>query len=130
MARILVIDDRAAIRQLISTVLGADGHQVSTADSGEQGVPMYQKVQPDIVIIDIFMPGRDGIQTIRDLRAVAPAVKILAMSAGWSTGAASQYIGDDYDVLEDAKRAGADHALRKPFDVSVLREAVRTLTAK
>ncbi len=129
MARILVIDDRSAIRLLMTTVLGAEGHEVSIAESGEQGVVACRNEKPDVVITDIFMPGQDGIQTIRELRRLAPTVKILAVSAGWSTGSAAQYVGDDYDVLEDARRAGADQTLRKPFDASDLRTAVRALIA-
>jgi DNA-binding response OmpR family regulator len=104
---ILVIDDDAHMRRLIGRLLTAAGHAVVEAAEGQAGLQMFAAHRPAIVITDILMPGKEGIETILDIRRLAPAVKILAISGGGHAG--------DADFLEMAEHLGADATLAKPF---------------
>jgi CheY-like chemotaxis protein len=105
--RILVIDDEDLIRELVKEMLEAEGYVVSTAANGKEGVRLYRKELPDLIITDIFMPEMEGLETIRELQRVSPNVKIIAISGGGEKGMLS--------FLSYAKRFGALRALEKPF---------------
>lgn len=119
MALILVVDDDAAVRDSIKTLLGLDGHDVVEAQDGRAGEAAVQRRLPDLVILDIFMPERDGFETLRSIRRTHPDLKILAISG--SAG------GHMERTLAFAREFGADAVLEKPFPADALRAAVRTL---
>ncbi|MGE0117629.1 MAG: response regulator [Dongiaceae bacterium] len=106
--RVLVIDDEATIRAALCATLGDAGYAVAAARDGVEGVETLRSESADAVVMDIYMPVKDGFETIRELRRVAPEVKIIAISGG-SRG--------DFDPLKAAELLGADRALRKPFGV-------------
>jgi DNA-binding response OmpR family regulator len=112
MARILVIDDEVQLRGVVRRILERAGHDVVEAGDGDAGLKMHQAHGADLVLVDIFMPGRDGIELIRDLRAKAPGTKIIVMSGGGRRG--------NLDLLDDARLLGATRALRKPFELAAL----------
>ena len=85
MALILVIDDDDAMRRLIVRTLSADKHKLIEAPNGEDGVKMVGELKPDAVITDILMPQQEGIQTIREIREMAPEIKIIAMDSQGET---------------------------------------------
>jgi DNA-binding response OmpR family regulator len=118
LGRVLVIDDDDAMRSTVRRILERDGHQVSEAANGEKGLQVFRAEGADVVVTDLIMPDKEGIETILDLRAEAPGVRILAMSGG---------DGLDKGRLEDAQSLGADASLSKPFTVDQLRQAVREL---
>jgi DNA-binding response OmpR family regulator len=118
-ATILVIDDDAALRDLLRKVLEAEGHHVATAREGAEGLLIYRSAPCNVVITDLFMPGKDGIETIQELRASRADTRIIAMSGGASAG--------DLGPLMDARLLGADIALPKPFAMAVMVRAVRAL---
>ena len=105
---VLVIDDEATIRAALCATLGDAGYAVAAARDGVEGVETLRSESADAVVMDIYMPLKDGFETIRELRRVAPEVKIIAISGG-SRG--------DFDPLKAAELLGADRALRKPFGV-------------
>jgi CheY-like chemotaxis protein len=114
MARILVIDDDEYIQAAMRHVLSDVGHVVFVANNGREGLSRYREHQPDLVITDIFMPERNGLDVILDL---APTkANIIAMSGGGEL--------DRGDHLDDAIQFGARRSLRKPFTVDALIEAV------
>jgi CheY-like chemotaxis protein len=119
MARMLIVDDDAAVRDSIQTLLGLDGHEVIEAEDGRQGEAAIKRHRPDVVIIDIFMPQQDGFETIRSLRRTYGELKILAIS-----GAAEHRFGR---ALLFAQEFGADAVLEKPFQSDALRSAIRSL---
>ena len=119
MARILVVDDDAAVRDSIQTLLELDGHEVLEAGDGNQGEAAVRKRPPDLVVLDIFMPERDGFETLRSLRRTHPHLKILAISG--SAG------GQLERTLAFAQEFGADEVLHKPFPADALRRIVREL---
>lgn len=107
MAKILVIDDDNGVREVIVMTLEAAGHTVDEARDGREGVARFKANPPDLVITDIIMPDKEGIEVIRDLKALVPDVRIIAMSGGGRTG--------NMDFLDIAKEFGATHILHKPF---------------
>src|ERR671930_566545 len=116
MARILVIDDQEAIRRIVRRALEQDGHQVMDASDGEIGMQVLARHPVDVVITDIFMPGQDGILTLRQIRKQFPLVKVIVISGGDSTGL--------LDLREDARLLGAVKSLPKPFTAKEIVEAV------
>jgi len=82
MSRILVTDDEDQIRAMLRHALESSGHEVLEANNGEEGVRIYQKQPADLVITDILMPEKEGLESIRELRRLNPAVRIIAISGG------------------------------------------------
>lgn len=117
MARILVIDDEEPIRRLLRTLFEKDGHEVLEASDGNIGLRLYRDDPADIVITDLIMPEKEGIETIMELRREYPEVKIIAISGGGEVGVAGQY-------LPLAKAMGVRHIFPKPIELEGLREAV------
>lgn len=108
MARILLIDDDDALRTPLGNALIAEGHEVSGAASGPEGVAIFRAKAFDLVLIDMFMPGGGGLDRILDLRRLDPSALILAMTDG----------GPSVDLLDTVSELGADRTLMKPFQVS------------
>jgi CheY-like chemotaxis protein len=122
MARILVIDDEVSVRDAIRLILAPKGHNVVAAECGQRGVEAIEAYAFDAVIVDIFMPGMDGFQTIRILRQSAPKIAIIAIS-GYSFREASWPVPD---FLKMAVDLGATCCLRKPFKAFEVIRAVET----
>jgi two-component system chemotaxis response regulator CheY len=117
MARILVIDDDSLIRETLRRMLEGAGHEVAEAEDGAAGLKAVSAQRPDLVVTDIYMPGKEGIETIRELRQIVPGLKIIAMSgSSWSSG---------HDALSSAKLLGADRTLPKPFRREQLLASIR-----
>ena len=108
MLRILVIDDEPLIRSTVVTILTREGFSVEEASDGAAGIAMFRKNQPDVVITDVFMPNRDGIEVVMELKRSYPHSKIIAMTGGGQMR--MMEIGSAANIL------GADHILHKPFD--------------
>ncbi len=119
MARIIVIDDQEPIRRIVRRALENDGHEVFEASDGEVGMALLEREPADVVITDIFMPGMDGIQTLREIRKRFPAIKVIAMSGGDSTGL--------LDLRHDAELLGALKSIQKPFNARDIVEVVRSV---
>ena len=119
MARILIIDDDVTLRQALTKHLEHAGHEVRQAADGDAGVRAYERRAADVVIVDIFMPGQGGLQTIARLRREWPAVKIVAISGTQRAGA--------IDVGGHALAVGADRFISKPFEAAELAALVDTL---
>lgn len=108
MAKILVIDDDALVRETIIQILEDRGYTVVSAEDGEHGLAAFRAEQPDLVITDIIMPEKEGIQTIAQMRGERPDTKIIAISGGGRIG--------NIDFLKIARHLGAMDILPKPFD--------------
>jgi|WetSurMetagenome_2_1015567.scaffolds.fasta_scaffold127659_2 DNA-binding response OmpR family regulator len=115
--RILVIEDNGPIRRLISTYLRRDGYEVIEAEDGHKGLEIFLAHPTDLVILDMVMPIKDGMETLMDLRVKFPRLGIIAMSGGDGNG--------PEPYLEIAIRCGASHILPKPFGRHGLIRAVR-----
>ena len=113
---ILVIDDDENIRLLLRAILEREGYRVVEAPDGNTGFQQFRENPTDLVITDLIMPEKEGIETIRDLRRSFPDVKIIALSGGGRIGP------DSY--LKMAKGVGALRTLKKPVDRSILLETI------
>ena len=119
MPRILVIDDEQLLRSTVVTLLTRAGFTVEEASDGRAGIAMFHKNPPDIVLTDIFMPNRDGIEIIKELKHSSPRTKIIAMTGGGHLRM--------MEIASAAKVLGADHVLDKPFDSESLLAAIHAV---
>jgi CheY-like chemotaxis protein len=121
MQRILVIDDDRAVRLTTQIILEDAGYEVICAVDGEEGVRMFDRVSPQLVITDIIMPNKEGLETITQIRSRDSITPIIAISGGGRLR--------NEDFLKMAQRLGANEILTKPFDPRELAAAVRRLLA-
>ena len=117
MARILVMDDEQQIRGMLRRALEEQGHEVLEASDGTEGVRCYRTTPVDLVITDILMPYKEGLECIRELRKIDPEVLIIAISGGSASL--------NMDALRVARHFGALRTFRKPFDLDEMLKAVR-----
>jgi CheY-like chemotaxis protein len=119
MARILVVDDDKLVRMVIVKALRGAGHEVVESSDGGEALAALDRDRIDLVVTDILMPGREGIETIREIRKLSPELPVLAMSGGgnkqWN------------DVLRMASTFGATETIAKPFMPRDLLSAVARL---
>jgi CheY-like chemotaxis protein len=120
MTKVLVIDDEAPMREMVRTILEAARIEVIEAMDGVSGLALFREHRPPLVITDILMPNKDGIEAMREIRAVDPNVRIIAMSGGGR----AKYT----DFLNVAKEFGAVETLTKPFRRDELLTAVKRAT--
>jgi len=119
MKRILIIDDNDQLRSLLREILELGNYVVTEAPNGDIGARLFRQQPADLVITDIFMPEKEGLETIRELRRDFPDVKIIAISGGGSRGALG--------YLPTAKKLGAHRTFIKPFEMLELLAAVHEL---
>lgn len=116
MAKLLIADDDPEILRFLDKILTLEGHTVKTAKDGEEAVEMAKKDNFDIIITDIIMPRKEGIETIIELREMNPDIKIIAISGGGRKGR--------MDFLRMAEMVGASEILAKPFQPQELLEKI------
>jgi len=116
MACILVIDDEPAIRQVVRRAMETAGHSIVEAENGHAGLQILRSHRPQLVITDLMMPKKEGLETIMEIRQTAPDVRIIAISGGGRSG--------NLDFLHLARKLGACAALPKPFRYDELLQAV------
>ncbi len=121
MARILLVDDDDTLRKLLSRMLSRTEHELEEARTGFEALDSYRKRPAEVVITDIIMPDKEGLETIRELRKINPEVKIIAMSGGGRVNAT--------DCLMLARGLGANLTLEKPFSNEELLAAVSSVLA-
>ncbi len=119
MAHILVIDDEQGMREAIQKILERAGHRVSIASNGREGLARVANAPPDVVVTDVFMPEKDGIETTIALSRSHPNVKIIAVSGGGRRS--------NFDFLETARRLGAHGSLQKPVRMTELIDMINRL---
>ena len=119
MARVLIIEDDDQIRRMLRSILEENNHEAIEAHDGYEGMKLFRESGADLIITDILMPEKEGIQTIMELRDDFPGVKIIAISGGGTVGP------DTY--LTMARELGADRVLAKPFAMNQLTELLDEL---
>jgi CheY-like chemotaxis protein len=119
MDRILVVDDEKSVREALAALLRHEGYRVVVAENGHVAVEAIEAFTFDFIIVDIFMPGMNGLETIKVFRESAPNVPIIAMS-GYASG--SGFV--DNDFFHTAMEFGATCCLRKPFVREQLLDAI------
>lgn len=121
MPRILVIDDDEQLRTLLGEILSRAGFEVVEARHGAEGLNLYRARPTDLVITDLIMPEKEGVETIVELRREFPTARIIAMSGGGRQTAS--------DYLRIASQLGARRTISKPFSRQEILDAVRETLA-
>jgi DNA-binding response OmpR family regulator len=114
MGHVLLIEDDPRIREIVERGLGARGFVVSSAPDGETGLDLAGKLDVDLVLLDLLLPGKGGLEVLEELRALRPRLPVIAVTALDDTG--SKIGGLD---------AGADDYVTKPFSVEELVARIR-----
>jgi len=116
LANILIVDDDPAVQITIRLLLERAGYRVTVAGDGHKGLALFEAGQFDLLFLDIFMPGMDGLETMRHLRARQPPVPIIVISGRSITPDAYA----EPDFLKMATKLGAVASLQKPFRAEAL----------
>lgn len=120
MAIILLVDDDPLLRETVAAALKTAGHEVMEARDGVKALQQFSRRRPDLIITDIFMPERDGLETIIAVRKLQPAIPVIAMSG---------HSDDSSLYLHVAHKLGAQHILAKPFTLDELLGKTRDVLA-
>jgi CheY-like chemotaxis protein len=118
-ARILIIDDEAIVRDLLVRILEREGYETVTAIGGIDGIKIHRENPADLIITDLIMPDRSGIETIKELRRDHQDVKIIAMSGSGEI--------DPKTDLQLAESYGDIKTIAKPFDRMELLKTIQEL---
>jgi len=113
LGRILIVDDEQTVRDVLAEYFTEQGYAVATAESGRDALKVLESFRPDLVLLDIRMPGIDGVETLRRLREVAPAVSVIMVTAN-----------EDVALARDTLKIGALDYVSKPFDFAYLEQSV------
>ncbi len=117
MPSILIIDDDDSLRDALCRTLRKEDYTIMEASDGRQGMKQLERSPANLILLDMFMPDKDGLETIMELRRTHPGVRVIAMSGGGFKGTV--------DVLHVAKKLGVRRTLSKPFTREQLLDAVR-----
>ena len=129
MTKILVIDDEESMRNVLIEILEREDYDVRVASNGDEGLAALRSERADLVITDIIMPGKNGVETVQDIRAEFPDTRIIVISGGGNV-TPMEYEPSAIKTaayLASASVAGADVTLAKPFERKELMDAVHEL---
>lgn len=121
MSRIMIIDDDDQVREMVRRLLEYAGYEVMEAADGDVGMAMLEKESADLVITDILMPNKEGLETIMGLRRSRPNLPIIAISGGGWSGS--------HGYLSTADKLGATRTLSKPFTSQEMIDTVAEVLA-
>jgi YesN/AraC family two-component response regulator len=119
MKRLLIVDDDFFVRDMLERLMRKAGFDVTTAENGADALKLHRSHPADLVITDIIMPEKEGLETITEFRRYFPGVKVIAISGGGRIGPAN--------YLKMATLLGADRTFAKPVDTKQLLSAVEEL---
>ncbi|MDR6999388.1 response regulator [Neobacillus niacini] len=112
--KILIVDDQFGIRILLNEVLQKEGYQTYQAANGIQALDIVKKHDPDLVLLDMKIPGMDGIEILKRMKVIDPEIRVIIMTAY-----------GELDMIQEAKDLGAITHFAKPFDIDDIRAAVK-----
>ncbi len=121
MASILIMDDDPQVCDLLRQVLDNEGYAVKTAENGQKGLDLFRAHPVDLIILDILMPEKEGLETILELRREFPGIRIIAISGGSERA--------KLNLLDLANRLGAQYTMKKPFKLEAFMKTVREALA-
>nr|WP_263324141.1 response regulator [Neobacillus sp. Marseille-Q6967] len=112
--KILIVDDQFGIRILLNEVFQKEGYKTFQAANGIQALDIVTKHDPDLVLLDMKIPGMDGIEILKRMKVIDPDIRVIIMTAY-----------GELDMIQEAKDLGAITHFAKPFDIDDIRAAVR-----
>ncbi|EKN64875.1 two-component response regulator [Neobacillus bataviensis LMG 21833] len=112
--KILIVDDQFGIRILLNEVFQKEGYQTFQAANGVQALDIVTKHDPDLVLLDMKIPGMDGIEILKRMKVIDPDIRVIIMTAY-----------GELDMIQEARDLGAITHFAKPFDIDDIRAAVR-----
>ncbi|MCA1032128.1 response regulator [Bacillus timonensis] len=114
LGKLLIVDDQYGIRILLNEVFNKEGYQTFQAANGVQAIDIVKKHSPDLVLLDMKIPGMDGIEILKRLKAIDEDIQVIIMTAY-----------GELDMIQEAKDLGAITHFAKPFDIDEIRDAVK-----
>ena len=120
MISILIVDDDSQIRLALKRLLQNEGYEIFEAGNGIEAIKEFKKSRADIIITDIVMPDKEGMETIMELKQMEPEIRIIAISGGGYSGRASTY-------LATAEKLGAECTIKKPLNKETLLECIKKI---
>lgn len=111
--KILIVDDQNGIRVLLTEVFSSEGYKTYQAANGKLAIELVKKEAPDLVLLDMKIPGMDGLEILKHIKKIDPQVKVIMMTAY-----------GELDMIKEASDSGALMHFTKPFDIDELRAAV------
>ena len=117
--KMLVVDDEIEICAFLKTFFEERDFEVRTANSGETAIEDIEKVKPQVVLLDVHMPGMDGMHVLREIKARYPAIKVIMVTAL-----------ETREKIEEAMRLGADNYITKPLSLEYLEKDVQEKIAQ
>jgi CheY-like chemotaxis protein len=115
LGKVLVVDDELEVRQVLLEFLSSRGYDVTTASGGAEAVAIIETIKPDLVLLDVAMPDMDGVETLKRIVAIEPALAVIMVTANADIGVTSKLLA-----------LGAVDYVPKPFDLDYLDQAVST----
>ena len=115
LGKVLVVDDEPEVRQVLHEFLSSRGYDVTTASGGAEAIAMVEAVKPDLVLLDVAMPDMDGVETLRRIVAIEPALAVIMVTANADISTTSKLLA-----------LGAVDYVPKPVDLDYLDQAVST----
>ena len=116
MAKILVIDDEQGIRDLLDTLLHRKGYDVVLAESGQKGLDLFRRERPDVVVLDLKMPGMDGLAVLQQVRSLNPKQPVIIL-----TGAGTP------EIEQQVRALGVTEFVEKEFSLHLLGDSLKRL---
>jgi two-component system OmpR family response regulator len=116
MAKVLVIDDEPGIRSLLDTLLSRKGYDVVLAESGQKGLECFRREHPDVLVLDLKMPGMDGLTVLRQVRSLDPRMPVIIL-----TGAGTA------ETEQRVRAMGVTEYVEKEFSLHLLGDALKRL---
>ncbi len=117
--KLLIVDDQYGIRLLLHEIFKKEGYEVFQAANGFQAIDIVIKDCPDLVILDMKIPGMDGVEILKRIKEINKEIKVILMTAY-----------GELDIIEEAKKLGALRYFPKPFDIDEIKKVVREHTSQ
>jgi two-component system response regulator (stage 0 sporulation protein F) len=115
-AKVLIVDDQFGIRILLTEVLQKEGYQTLQAANGPQALALAEEHHPDLVLLDMKIPGMDGIKILKRMKMKDPNIRVMIMTAY-----------GELDMIQEAMDLGAINHFAKPFDIADIRKVVKDI---
>jgi two-component system response regulator (stage 0 sporulation protein F) len=113
--KLLIVDDQNGIRILLMEVFSSEGYETFQASNGKLALEIVKNVSPDLVLLDMKIPGMDGLDILKHIKSIDPSIKVIMMTAY-----------GELDMIKEATDLGAIMHFTKPFDIDELRNAVNS----